>query len=103
MTLSPELSSCLISFGEQKDAKRQAKKDQKVINDINAQTEVVKYPTEMWKRLTEFAVKNRLVTPADVTALGIACKLPNKIPNSYQSKCLLKLLDRAQEEGFSIN
>jgi hypothetical protein len=101
--LSSDLENCLIGLGEQKDAKRQAKKDQKVINDINAQTEVVKYPAEMWKKLTEFAVKNHLVTPTDVAALTIACKLPNIIPNSYQSKSLLKLLDKAQEEGFSIN
>ena len=42
-----------------------------------------------------------MVTPTDVTALTIACKIPEKIPNTYQCKRLLTLLKRAVEEGFN--
>ena len=99
--LPSDLTSCLITIDEQKAAQRSAKKDQKIVNEIYAQSEVVNYPVEMWKRLAEFAVKNHLVTPTDVTALTIACKIPEKIPNTYQSKRLLALLERAVEEGFN--
>ena len=101
--LPMELESCLITIDDQKAAKRSAKKEQKVINEIYAQTEVVNYPAEMWKRLAEFTVKNHMVTPTDVTALTIACKIPAKIPNTYQCKRLLALLQKANEEGFSFN
>ena len=75
----------------------------RVVNDINAQVEVVKYSSDQWNRLSEFAVMNHLVTPTDVSALAVACKMPEKLPNTYQSKRLLALLDKATEEGFNIN
>lgn len=100
-TLPGNLENCLITIDEQKAAQRSAKKDQKVVNEIYAQAEVVNQPVEMWKRLSEFAVKNHLVTPTDVAALTIACKIPSKIPNTYQCKRLLALLERAVEEGFN--
>lgn len=42
-----------------------------------------------------------MVTPTDVSALAIACKMPAKIPNTYQCKRLLALLRKASEEGFN--
>lgn len=103
MRLPKDIESCLITIGEQKAAQRSAQKEQKITNEIYAQTEVVKYPIEMWKRLAEFTVNNHMVTPIDVTALTIACKIPSKIPSTYQCKRLLALLHKAVEEGFSID
>ena len=77
-------------------------KKMKMVNDIYAQTEVVKYPSEMWKELSAFCVMRHMVTSADVSALSIACKIPSKIPTSAQSKCLLKLLEKARNEGFDV-
>ncbi|MEF2903093.1 MAG: hypothetical protein U0N72_02240 [Dialister invisus] len=54
-------------------------------------------------RLEEFAVNNRLASPTDVTALTVACKIPSKIPNAYQSKRLLVLLHKAIGEGFNVD
>lgn len=103
LQLPATIESCLITNDEEKAAQRVAKKEQKVVNDINAQVEVVKYSAEQWKRLSEFCVMNHLVTPTDVSALAIACKIPAKLPNTYQSKRLLALLEKAIEEGFNIN
>lgn len=103
LQLPAAIESCLITNDEEKAAQRVAKKEQKVVNDINAQVEVVKYTAEQWKRLSEFCVMNHLVTPTDVSALAIACKIPVKLPNTYQSKRLLALLEKAIEEGFNIN
>ena len=100
--LPDNIESCLISFNEQKSEQRHANKTQKVMNDIQAQTEVVKYSPDVWKNLSTFAVNNHLVTPSDVSALTVACKIPSKIPNSYQCKRLLELLEKAIEEGFII-
>lgn len=92
----------LITIDEEKIEQKSAKKDQKVVNEIMAQTAVVNYSVEMWKRLLEFTVENNMVTPTDASALEIACKIPSKIPNSYQSKRLMKLLQKATKEGFII-
>ena len=101
--LPSDIESCLITNGEEKEAQRSAKKEQKIINEIYAQSEVVSYSAEMWKHLAEFAVKNHIVTPTDVTALSMACKIPSKLPNAYQSKRLLVLLEKAKDEGFNPN
>ena len=100
--LPSNLDGCLITVDQEKAAQKAAKKDQKIVNELNAQVEVVKYTSDQWKNLTEFAVKNHLVTPTDVTALAIACKIPEKLPNTYQSKRLLALLKKAIDEGFNV-
>ena len=79
---------------------KMAKVLQKEVKGINAQAEVVKYPASHWKRLAEFAVNHHLVSPSDVSALQVACQLPNKIPNSVQSQKLLNLESKARSEGF---
>lgn len=101
-TLPRTIESYLITCNEAKTAEKHAKKEQRIVNDINVQVEVVKYSSEDWKRLSEFAVNNHLVSSADIAALSIACKIPSKIPNSVQSKKLLELLDKAVQEGFKI-
>ncbi len=101
--LPAALDIYLITKDDEKAAQRAANKTQRVTNDINAQIEVIKYNAEQWRKLSEFAVMNHMATPTDASALAIACKIPEKLPNSYQSKRLLALLDKAVEEGFNIN
>lgn len=96
------IESFLITIDEQKAAQKSAKKEQKVVNEIQVQTTVVNYPVDMWKRLSEFVVRNHMVTPTDVSALTISCQMPSKIPNTYQCKRLLALLKKASAEGFNI-
>ena len=102
--LPTNLKSCLITIDDEKAAQRSAKKEQKVVNEINAQVEVVKYTVAQWTSLSEFVVRNHLVgSRTDVSALTIACRIPEKLPNAYQSKRLLALLQKATDEGFNIN
>lgn len=98
--LPDELEDCLTSAGDEKHERKLARKTQKVISGINAQTEVIKRPAEHWARLAKFAVEHELVTSVDITALKMAVKIPEKIPNSVQSQHLLDLENRAREEGF---
>lgn len=101
-SLPRAIENYLMTLDEVKTAEKFAKKEQRITNDINAQVEVVKYSADDWKRLSEFAVNNHLMSSADIAALSIACKIPLKIPNSVQSKKLLELLDRAVQEGYKI-
>lgn len=98
--LPEDLENCLVDSEDSKHQKNLAKKDQRITKGVNAQTEVVKYSAEHWKRLAEFAVSHHLVSPSDVSALKIACQLPFKIPNSVQAKRLLDLESKARSEGF---
>lgn len=103
INLPADIEACLISANEEYNAQRTARKEQKVTNDINAQVEVLKYSSDVWKKLSEYSVKAHLVTPTDAAALAVACKIPEKLPNSYQSKRLLALMRKASEEGFSAD
>lgn len=98
--LPEDIENCLISSEDNKYQQRLAKKEQNVTKGINAQTEVVKYSAEHWKRLAEFAVSHHIVSPTDVSALKLACQLPFKIPNAVQSRHLLDLESKARSEGF---
>lgn len=100
--LPKEIYNYLITTDEAMSAEKTAKKEQRIANDINSQVDVVKYSSNDWKRLSEFAVNKHLVSSIDVSALAVACKIPAKIPNVFQSKRLLDLLERAIDEGFKI-
>ena len=102
LALPQELGQYLITSEEKKEADRGAKKKQKLTNEINAQVEVYNRGAEFWKQLAVFAVRQNLVSPLDAQALKSACSIPEKIPNTPQSKRLLALLRRAEEEGFVV-
>lgn len=71
-------------------------------NEINAEIEVYNRGAEFWKQLAIFVVRQNLASPLDTNALKIACSMPARIPNTPQSKRLLKLLCKAEEEGFAV-
>ena len=102
LALPQELGQYLITSEEKKEADRGAKKKQKLTNGINAQVEVYNRGAEFWKQLAVFAVRQNLVNSLDAQALKSACNIPEKIPNAPQSKRLLALLRRAEEEGFAV-
>jgi hypothetical protein len=95
-----EIEICLTDNSTAKAAERQAKKAQRMTNDINSEVEVVKYPADFWKRLTKFVVEHHLIDLRDQKALTIACSIPERIPNAVQSKRLLAILEKAKDEGF---
>ncbi|MNG16503.1 hypothetical protein D3C84_1004230 [compost metagenome] len=83
-----------------KSEARRAKKDQKLVTGIEAQTKVVNYGAEYWKRLLAFIAENKIPFHSEVEALNIACKMPARLPNSIHSQKLLALQERAVLEGW---
>lgn len=93
------IEAFLISDEEEKKEEKSARRDQREVNKINDQSEVVTYGAANWKRVYDFALGNGLVLlPSDVTNLRLV--IQNKVPSSKQSKNLLSLLERVIEEGF---
>lgn len=90
----------LIARQTLKEAEREAKTEQKMVSAIEAQTEVVKYTGTQWEEVLAFSLKQALLSPEDEKALRVACRIPEKLPNSYQSQRLLVVLDKIQAEGF---
>lgn len=98
--LPQTLKPFLINEIEVKEIKKKAKKNQKELKGINATVEVVKYTATEWKVLSQFVGNRKMVSPEEQNALNVVCQLPNRLPNPYQSKRLMDLLHRAEEEGF---
>ena len=100
-SLGRKILDCCISRDEELADRASARKDIKEDIGIAAETEVFEYGAENWKRLQIFANERHLITSQnDVQALAIASQIPSKIPNSFQAKVLLKLRERALNDGF---
>ncbi len=97
--LSSDMESQLLMPGEVKEARRDAVKDQRMLNGIEAQTAVVNAGPEFWSRVSEWGEQRQLLSPDDRSFLAVAMAIPNTIPSEKQSERLLAILSRLQEEG----
>ena len=92
---------CCISRAEELSDKASARSESKKEEGILAESMVVTYGAENWKRLHVFAQERRLILTTDtLKALNIAEQMPRRLPNSYQAKLLSMLLDSALNVGF---
>lgn len=102
ISISKEIAKVLVDKTESQSAEKEARKDQKLISGVEAQTKVLEYGSENWKSVMEFVLVKKLITveAEGFTALKVAIQIPMKLPNSYQSIKLLELLDKAFSEGY---
>lgn len=100
--LNPSIETILIDIGEVKAEARKARKDQKMISGIEAQTEVINRGADYWKRLQRFINTKKIASPSEIQSLKIACKIPIKLPNSIHSHQLLLLVKKAELEGWKV-
>jgi hypothetical protein len=100
--LPEEIENCLIGMDEMKIAIREAKADQRIVQEVDILTKVAEIPPQQWQNAMKFAMSKRMVLSDELTALRIACQIPNKIPTPAQGKKLVALLDRLYAEGFKL-
>lgn len=99
--LDDELRLVLISNDETKAADRDAKKDQKLISDVEAQKTVLELGADYWKSLSDFiSTKKVKINAEQLKGLKYAMRIPIQFPSAYQSVQLLALLEEAKSNGF---
>ena len=99
--ITKEILDCCISRKEELSERAVARNDSKKDAGILIETMVVNYGAENWKRVHEFVMERKMNVSFDlIKALEVAMQMPNKIPNSYQSKLLGSLLETVANEGF---
>jgi len=99
--LDDEFCLVLLSKDETKVAEKDAKKDQKLISDIEAQKKVLELGSVYWKVVNEFVISKKIISTADqMKALKYAIQIPVQLPSAYQSVQLLALLEEAKSNGF---
>ena len=91
----------LVSNEEKKSRAKADKKDQKVLNGIEAQTVVLQAGPEFWQSALKWGKSKKMLSERDTGILIAASRASTKIPNDKQSETALKILKRLQQEGFN--
>ena len=85
-----------------KEAKKEARSDQRIISGIQAQENIVQLDGKIWQKIFIDASNLKLIATQDeAKALKTAMKIPMRIPTDFQCVTLLKLLDRLKENGHT--
>jgi hypothetical protein len=101
--LPRSIESVLISTDEVEHTASNGTKIQQTNNEIHSQMRVLDYSGIQWKTLQSFASRNKIsISPYENSALYVAFKIPEKIPTVKQCEFLLRLLKRAEEQGFKM-
>lgn len=99
--LDGDLDRDLIDAEEKDGAKRAARRDQKVLNDIEAQTYVVGRGAAYWSQLHKWAGEGVVMTPSEMDFLSVAASMTSrKIPSGPQSQRVIAAEKKALFEGF---
>jgi len=100
ISLNENIQKALIAKGDIKSTEKEAKIDQKVASDLEAQKKIINAGASFWKQVDDFSMKKRLHSPESIKAMRYAVKIPDTFLSPYQSQKLLELLQRAESEGF---
>jgi len=93
------LHPMLISKSAQKEKRKDAKKDQTVLNGIEIQTRVSKAGAEFWKAVVSWAVDRSLLLESEQNIMGML--IQGELPSEKQCITIWGTLDRLQSnEGF---
>ncbi len=90
----------LITGEDQKETKRSAVKDQRMLNGIEAQTAVVNAGKDFWASAKAWGAAKRLLTATEIGILDVAASVPVRIPSEKQSLRALESLRKLHAEGY---
>lgn len=101
--LNSNIINCLIDISEEKSEVKESKKDQKMVNGIEAQKEVVSYGQEYWEKLLYWGKSKKILSDIDISFILAATKINfGRIPTEKQSQRILNIRNIILEEGFTI-
>jgi len=99
----PKFIKGLISQSEQKIRNRDGRKDQKVLNGIEAQTRVVEAGGPAWQQALSWASERGLLSAREASAFKIASQIPRALPTEKQAELIMTAFSRLTQEGFEAN
>lgn len=90
----------LLTGSEQKDEKRLAVKEQRVLNGIEAQAAVVNAGGAFWQAARAWASARKILTPMEAGILDVAAAIPDRVPSDKQSLKAIETLRKMIAEGY---
>lgn len=92
----------LVSKGEAEAARKDARGDQKITNEAEAQIHIHKQGAAYWKRMLAWSESSPAMVPSDVEFLRVAAQIPRRVPSGLQSLRLIQIEEKALREGFKL-
>lgn len=90
----------LLTGSDQKDEKRSAVKEQRVLNGIEAQAAVVKAGGAFWQAARAWGAARKILTPMEAGILDVAAAIPDRLPSDKQSLKAIDALRKMIAEGY---
>ena len=97
-----DLESVLVSRAKGKDLAKEAKKEQKVDNGIEAQTKVLEAGVAAWKDVEAWGRERGLISEKESSIFKICASAPKKVPSPKQSVVALETVRRLHDEGCQL-
>ena len=93
----------LIESEENYNQSKSARKDQVIINDINAQMAVYEKGLEYWTALIVWAKESNILSEKEMSILSSTLRMNTTPPSEKQSKVILTIENKSIQEGFYQN
>ena len=87
--------------GEKRLQEREARRTRRVHDGLDVLKQVLERDANYWLSVREFGRSSSILTPEDERALVPACQIPNRIPTDRQAACLMRLVEKALDAGWS--
>lgn len=80
---------------------KDARKEQKLTNNVNVMMEIANYGSEFWREATKWGVDHNVLTPIDLDFLKLAIKIDKgTFPSEKQCLKIIKILEKLRIEGY---
>lgn len=93
----------LIPLGIERDAKKSAIKEQRMLNGIEAQVAVVDAGCEFWALIRDWGAARKLLSRTELGILEVAAAMPGRIPSEKQCLVVMQTLSKLRSEGCPLD
>lgn len=101
MLLNDDVINCLIDRSQEKLIIQEGKKDQRLLNGIEAQEQVITMGQGYWERLLVWGKSKKLLSTIDISFIMSATKINyGRIPSEKQCQRILNIQVKMKDEGF---
>ncbi len=103
-TLTEDFLKTLIEVESEEEELKDAKMEQKANNDIKDALIISELKSAYWKQLLAAAVKNNLLSFKEISLMKVAIDIETtgKLPTPTQTKAILKLKSKIEEQGIVV-
>ncbi|MGR9475925.1 AIPR family protein [Rhizobium leguminosarum] len=90
----------LVGRDEHRANRRTAVRDQRMLNGIEAQTDVIQRGGAFWAEVKAWGIRKRALSPDEISMLTVAVAIPGRLPTERQCVRLIHVLRRLEADGF---